>query len=274
MARYFPCMTSPTPAHPRGLAFIDGLAARGRASFTTEEAQRALGGGVRAVQAMLRRLRSRAEIATPVRGFHVILSPEHRAAGCRPGMEFIDDLASWLETPYYVALLSAAELHGAAHQRPQVDQVIVPNRHRDLRCGNVRVDFVVRENARDIPTVVKNTPTGTVRVATPEATALDLVGYVDHCGGLGNIATVLKELAEEISAPRLVEVLGTSPTAWGQRLGYLLDLVGASHLADAVEPAVAAERPVWTPLDPQSHRSGARLQRWRLVLNQIVEPDL
>lgn len=267
-------MTSPRLSSPAGIAFIDRLAAKGQVCFTTEEAQHALGGGVRAVQATLRRLRHHAEIATPVRGFHVILPPELRAAGCRPMIEFIDDLATYLGTPYYVALLSAAELHGAAHQRPQVDQVILPTRHRDIRCGSVRVEFVLRENAEAIPVVAKNTAAGTVRVATPEATALDLVGYADQCGGLGNVATVLKELAEEMSGPRLAAAIPASPTAWGQRLGFLLELVGEGDLASAVEPAVVAAGPVWTLLDPRGPRAGARSRRWKLVLNQIVEPDL
>ena len=33
-----------------------------------------------------------------------------------------------LSQPYYVALLSAAAYHGAAHQKPQVFQVMVPRR--------------------------------------------------------------------------------------------------------------------------------------------------
>lgn len=44
--------------------------------------------------------------------------------------------------PYYVGLLSAAKLDGAAHQRPQVDRVVAPIRHRGIRCGAVQVDFV------------------------------------------------------------------------------------------------------------------------------------
>lgn len=238
------------------------------------EALAALGGAPRAVQATLSRLRDRREIATPVRGFHVILPPEHRAAGCRPAIEFIDELATFLGTPYYVALLSAAELHGAAHQRPQVTQVMVPTRHRGVRCGSVRVDFPLRENAAAIPVLVKNTPTGTVRIATPEATANDLVGYVDRCGGLGNVATVIMELAEEMSPTKLGAVVASSPSSWAQRLGYLLELVGARELAACIEPAVDRARPSWVLLDPTGPRSGARSQRWRLVVNSTVEADL
>ncbi len=252
---------------------VDGLAARGRICFTTEEAERSLATTPVAAKAVLRRLRERAEIATPIRGFHVILPPECRSAGCRPAIEFIDYLANYLHTPYYLALLSAAELHGAAHQRPQVNQVMLPARRRSLRCGSVDIEFVLRENAAGVPVVVKNTPAGTIRVSTPEATALDLVGYVDHCGGLGNVATVLKELAEEMSSAALARLQSGSPAAWSQRLGYLLDLVGAGEIAEDLERAVAATPPVWTYLDPRGPRAGTRDKRWRLVANTTVETD-
>lgn len=223
---------------------------------------------------MLRRLRDRGELATPARGFHVIVPPEHRAAGCRPAIEFIDELAAFLDTPYYVALLSSAELHGAAHQRPQVTQVMVRSRHRDIRCGSVRVDFALRENTAAIPVVVKNTPTGTVRVATPEATAIDLVGYVNRGGGLDNVATVLKELAEDLSGPKLDALADLSPRSWMQRLGYLLERVGAAELAAAVEAVVMGVPPSWVRLDPGGAWSGTRSARWRLWLNRSVEADL
>ena len=45
-----------------------------------------------------------------------------------------------------------------------------------------------------------NTPRGTILVSTAEATAVDLVGYQHHAGGLDQVATVLSELAEHIDA--------------------------------------------------------------------------
>ena len=260
--------------HPlAGLSFVDALAARGRATFTTDEAVAALGSGLKPAQGVLRRLRERGEIATPVRGFHVIVPPEYRSLGCRPAIQIVDALAAWLGTPYYLALLSAAEIHGAAHQRPQRTQVMVPETRRPVRCGGVHIEFIARQNAADMPVVVKNTPTGTVRVATPEVTALDLAGYPEQAGNLGNVATVLRELAEELSTERLLATLLLAPATWGQRLGHLLEVVGAADLADAIRPTVMASRPGWVPLDPRSPRKGEYCASWRLILNTPVEPD-
>jgi hypothetical protein len=48
-----------------------------------------------------------------------------------------------------------------------------------------------------------NTPRGTITVSTPEATALDLVDYQHHAGGLSQVTTVLAELAEKINDEKL-----------------------------------------------------------------------
>lgn len=63
-----------------------------------------------------------------------------------------------------------------------------------------------------------------VRYATPEVTALELVGYPSHAGGLNNVATVLRDVAEEMDAEELVEAARRSPVSWSQRLGYLFDV--------------------------------------------------
>ena len=61
-----------------------------------------------------------------------------------------------------------------------------------------------------------------MRVSTVEATAIDLVGYERHAGGLDQVATILAEFAEQIDPERLVEAAKTAPISWAQRLGYLL----------------------------------------------------
>jgi hypothetical protein len=50
-------------------------------------------------------------------GVAVVVPPEYREAGCPPASWFIHDLMRFLGQPYYVALLTAAAIHGAAHQQ-------------------------------------------------------------------------------------------------------------------------------------------------------------
>jgi len=256
-------------------AFIQDLAARGRSCFSFEDIEKLKSSTPMAIKAALRRLRKKGEIAMPYRGFYVIVPPEYRTAGCLPPEQFIPDLMDYLGEVYYAGLLSAAEYHGAAHQRPQVFQVIVAKGRRPIKCGKMQVKFIFRKNAARIPTEPRNTPAGVLKIATPEATALDLIGYVGHCAGLDNVATVLTELAEKIDAERLRELAELSPIAWVQRLGYLIELVGAQEKAERIAGYIAKKRPVRTPLTPAIGIKGARMDsRWRVFVNTQVESDL
>ena len=208
----------------RARDYIHHLASNGRHHFTTADAVDKLGGAPPAVRAQLRRLKMQGLIATPARGFHVIVPPEYERLGCLPAEQFIDQLMGAWGEPYYVGLLSAAERHGAAHQRPQVTQVMVTKSRRALECGLIRVSFIARADLTNMPVTIFNTVRGTLRYSTPEVTALELVGYPNHAGGLDNVTTVLSELAEEMAPDRLLETARLSPTSWAQRLGYLLEL--------------------------------------------------
>ena len=260
---------------PSAAKYILELASHGRHHFTTDQAVASLGGSIPTVRAALRRLKAKGEIADPYRGFHVIVPPEYRRLGCLPADEFVPQLMQHLGETYYVALLSAAELHGAAHQRPQCFQVMVRANRRAIACGEVRVQFVARKDLERTPVVEKNTRRGTLRVASPEETALELVGYADQCGGLDNVASVLAELVEAIEPTRLVGAAGLCPIAWVQRLGYLLDVGGHHELGDVLVPHVKEHAHVVAPLVRAKTKTGAeRVERWKLAVNASVEPDL
>ncbi len=96
---------------------ISRLAAHGRYHFSTREIAQIMGVSLTAVRAALRRLKHKGLIATPYRGFHVIVAPEYRGIGCLPADQFIGQLMEHLGLPYYVALLSAARYHGAGARR-------------------------------------------------------------------------------------------------------------------------------------------------------------
>lgn len=258
-----------------GQKFISGLMAVGRYSFTTEEAIKALGASPVAARAALRRLRQKGDLAMPYKGFYVIVPPEFRNIGCLPASHFIPDLMNHLGEKYYAGLLSAAEFAGAAHQRPQVFQVITAKNKSQILCGKVRVEFIARKNMEKIPTTDFKMPRGYLKISTPAATAFDLVGYPRHAAGLDNVATVLAELAEHIDGIDLRRIAELSPIAWAQRLGYLLDLVGAQDKAEALAAYIAQKKPVVVALVRALPRKGAsRLERWRLLVNTKVEADI
>ena len=255
--------------------YIEDLLEQGTYHFTTRDVSTALGRDGAALLQTLHRLKRKGRIASPQRGFHVIVPPEYRALGCLPAEQFIPQLMDHVNEPYYVTLLSAAQLHGAAHHRPQRFQVMVKTSRRPILCGRVAVEFHVRANLEDATITVMNTPRGHLRVASPETTALDLIGYQRNAGGLDNVGTILAELAEVISGPDLIDQAKTVPVAWVQRLGFLLETVERSDIADQLHFVIINSAPRVVPLDPARPMTGApRSIRWKIAINVDVEPDL
>jgi predicted transcriptional regulator of viral defense system len=252
--------------------YIVGLAARGQYHFTAAEMRQSLGVSPAAAKLALLRLAKRGLVASPARGFYVIVPPEYRELGCLPADQFIPALMERHGLIYYAGLLSAAQYHGAAHHRPQEFQIVVAKNRRPIACGAVRVAFVARKRMTDVPVQSFNTPRGTIRVSTVEATAIDLVGYERHAGGLDQVATVLAELAEHIDPERLVAAAKTAPISRAQRLGYLLELVGAGTAAESLKDYVREAAKDMTPLLPgTSHEKAEQRNDWRLYVNAEVE---
>ena len=260
---------------PRARNIIDSLAADGRYYFTTAELQSALGVSAAATRLALGRLAKKGYVESPARGFYIIVPPEYRRLGCLPADQFIPMLLEHWGLAYYTALLSAAQYHGAAHHRPQEFQVALAKNRRPISCGAVRVRFLARRRIADIPVQSFNTPRGTLLVSTVEATAVDLVGYGHRAGGLDHVATVLSELAEQIDPRRLVVAAQTAPIPWAQRLGYLLERVGAEDKTVPLKAYLRQKARDAAPLLPAAHHDIAlRANDWRLRINTEVEAEV
>ena len=179
---------------------------------------------------------------------------------------------------YYVALLSAAEVHGFAHQRPQVFQVMTPARLRDRAFGRVRIRFITDASMAGRAVDLVNTPTGTMRVSSVETTILDLVAHPRDSGGLSNVATIVGEMLDEhrIDVARLAGSAAAYPTSVVQRCGWLLDFMANWMQVDLdtepLDASIASRRAVL--LEPGSRRTGERDPRWHVVVNVLPEPDL
>ena len=181
--------------------------------------------------------------------------------------------------PYYVGYLSAAEAHGAAHQRPQVFQIVTTGRLAGRRFGRVRLTFISSAGTASRPTLVVNTPTGTMTVSTPEATVLDLIGEPRHGGGLSNIATIIGELLEDdrLNIDEVARVAELYPTSVVQRTGWMIERTAAEIGKDIdLErlAVIANRRAERTLLSTAGPRRGNTDRRWRVVVNTDVDSDL
>ena len=259
---------------PRARNVIADLAARGRYHFSSSELRSALGVSEAAARQALSRLAAKGEIASPARGFYVIVPPEYRRLGCLPADQFIPALMEHRNARYYVGLLSAAQYHGAAHHRPQEFQVVAERNRPSIVCGAVRIAFVARRKLDAVPVESFNNPRGVVVVSTVEATAVDLVGYMHRAGGVDRVAGVLSELGDEMDPKRLVEACGSASVLWAQRLGYLLEHVGAGAKAALLKEDVRRRARNFTKLLPSASADDApRSRDWRLFVNANIEAD-
>ena len=257
---------------PRAHDIIVDMAARGRYHFTSSELRSALGVSEAASRQALSRLAAKGEIASPARGFYVIVPPEYRRLGCLPADQFVPALMERRGIPYYVGLLSAAQYYGAAHHRPQELQVVLERNRPAIACGSVKVAFVSRKSLAAVPVERFNNPRGTIMVSSVEATAVDLVGYMHRAGGVDRVAGVLSELGDDIDPGRLVEASQTASILWAQRLGYLLEYVGSGDKAALLKEHVGRRARNFTKLLPGADAQGApRSKDWRLFANARIE---
>jgi len=255
--------------------FVDKLQEAGRYTFTRDEAAMACGSSGVALRQAALRLQKQTRLVMPRRGFFVIVPLEYRSAGAPPPAWYIDALMRFHGRPYYVGLLSAAALHGAAHQQAQEFQVITDRALRPAIGGRTHLHFFYKRRQAQTPTIAMKVETGEMLVSTPEATAFDLVRYPLAAGGLGNIITVLAELAEKMDPQRLVEAAETeAELAAVQRVGLLLECGGASDKVERLAEWITNQKPRTILLRPDRDAARAtKNDRWRLLVNEDLEVD-
>lgn len=256
---------------PRDLP--DLLLSRGQHVFTSEDAVALLGSANSAVRKGLERLAAAHQIVSPGRGIYVVVPPEYRSWATVPAPHFIDAMMGALDRRYYVALLSAAEIHGAAHHAPQVFQVMVDRPVADRDLGRTRLRFLTGRHVADVDAETRNTPTGTMRVASPELTAVDLVDHIPATGGIDNAATILAEL--ELTDPdALAAYARPRDRATARRLGWLLDLVDSDLELSRLREVAAPDQGTPSDLRPGAGRRGRTDPTWNVRVNTSVQPDV
>ena len=260
--------------------WIEDRAVHGYPTFSVEDVRAAgLCSSEQILQNELSRLCSNKTIASVYRGYYVIIPVHYVLRGSVPATYYIDQLMTYLQKPYYVCMLSAAEMLGAAHQRPQQFSVMTtfPKR-RTVSTRNVTIDWFYREGLPEDALITKNTETGTIRISNPLLTAADLVQYQQHAGGLSRVATVLEELSEQIDVNKQFAPVATyvKKVVW-QRLGYILEkILGEKKKADDLYEQLRTSlgyfkfQPLSTSVEDNS---SSRDRRWKININVEIETD-
>ncbi len=254
---------------------VDSLQASGEYTFTRKQALGILKTSGGAFKKAAARLVAKRRLAMPRRGFFVIVPIEYRVAGSPPPDWFVDGLMKYMGQPYYVGLLSAAAIYGAAHQQPQELQVVTSVPSRPARAGRARLRFFMKKDIAETPVSEVKTDTGMMKISSAEATALDLVRYLQAAGGLDSVAAVLSDLRERLSPEGLVQAARAGLSlSCAQRAGFLLDLTGPEDLTVPLQRWVASKGPRMVPLRPGRRCAKCRVdQRWKIVINAQIEVE-
>ena len=262
---------------PKSLpTFVKELQRGARYSFTRAEASQALGSRPDALTKALQRLVRANRLCQVQRGFYAIVPVEYESSGSPPPDWFIDKLMGHIGQPYYAGVLTAAAMHGAAHQRPQEYQVVVPVSRQSIRARGLRIRFFRYSHMDRAQVERRQAYTGAIPVSTPEFTALDVVRFSKSIGGLDAALTVLAELGEKIQAAALCDAAKIEPVRGNvQRLGWLLDRAGYSECTSEMATWFASQHPSRAVLNSSlENRGGSVCPKWHIIENDQPEGEL
>ena len=258
--------------------YLGQVQSEGKYSFTSDELQKQFKIAPNAVKKGLQRLMVKGKIARLRNEFYLIVPPEYSSKGMLPTLLYINDLMKFLKRDYYIGLLSAAMLNGAAHQQPQ-DFYIITKRPflRDIKNKKAVIRFAIKKSWQKADIIEKKTDAGFVKVGSPELTALDIIFFQESIGGLNRVVTVLDELAEVMDADKLAQ----TATRYGQiasvqRLGYLLENV--LSYKDKTEPLYNwLKEQTFYPVLLKAGKKKKNMQvnnRWKVIKNFSPQSDL
>jgi predicted transcriptional regulator of viral defense system len=259
--------------------YIDSLISRGKCCFSLNEASKVLAKKRSNIIQSINYYKQKGQIASPAKGFYVVVPPEYRIYGCLPAEYFIPYLMQYWQQEYYAGLLTAAAYYGAAHQKPQIFQIITNKKRPMIQCGKIKVVFSLKKEFNKIAFQNFSTAKSILNISTPEQTAIDLFLYPKQSGGLSHIATVLAELSEKID-PQLLSLLmqKLSYGAWQQRMGYIFDELKENELANVAELNIKKQkRTVYALLVPgvkNLRHNSKRSKKWKIIVNSTIEADI
>ena len=256
--------------------YLETIRAKGRYSFSLEELLNEFNISYNTLKQRLYHLKRKNKIAQIRQNFYVIIPPEYTALGTLPPDLFIDSMMGYLNKKYYVGLLSAAALHGAAHQQPTTFFVMSEfPAPRNITNEKLKIRFFSKQNMIEYGIIQKKTPSGRVNVSSPELTAFDLLDNINHFG-INRIATILMELYEVMLPSKLSKTAKlVDNKANIQRLGFILEnIVGEEKLSSALFKIISKTNFTKVVLSPLKKRTGELNDKWKIIINEQIETDL
>ncbi len=191
-----------------------------------------------AIISALNRLVVKGMVVSIFKEYYLIIPPQYGSKGMLPPVLFIDDLMKHLQRNYYVGLLSAAAYQGASHQQAQEFFVVTtaPFLRTKIKNG-IKINYIITTHLPSEKNIEQlKTETGYVNISNPFLTALDVIKYQKHVGGLTRAIEVLNELQPSIQQKHICnDLIKNYPVVIIQRLGFILgEILVNKKLADKI----------------------------------------
>lgn len=251
---------------------------RGYYCFTKEEVSKALPTYSKEnLSISLYRYVSKSKIVNIWQNFYIIMPIEYALKAIIPPTFYIDQLMSFLNKKYYVALLNAASFYGSAHQRPQTFSVMVEL--PSLRSQSKNGESLLFYSKKVIPSKYLKqikTKSGYINVSSPELTVIDLIEKEKYIGGLNRACAIINELLDIIDIENLEEdFFQLAPMPVFQRLGYILEsIIDRQDLADELYNKVQGHTIRKVPLKTGKPINNYEVdKKWKVIINQEIEID-
>lgn len=258
--------------------YINQLLTYEEYSFSLNELIKHLNKTETSIKSELSRLIAKKEIVNLRKGFYLIITPRYSKLQKLPLQLYIDKLFKYLDRNYYVALLSAAKLHGASHQQIQKEYIITETpKFKDISKNTIDIRFFTTSNWSDKNIQIKKSDAGIYKISSPALTMVDIINHQTKLGGLNRVISIIEELSEELKESDLIELLSWYPNkSTLQRFGFLLEeLCLKEELQDLIFMKLKEISFYPILLSPSSNKKPSTVNnRWKVDINIKIESDL
>jgi len=230
------------------------------------------------IKSELSRLISKNEIVNLRKGFYLILTPRYSSLHKLPIQLYCEKLFKYLDRNYYIALFSAAKIHGASHQQIHRDYIIVEKpKFKDIKKSTLDIRFFTTSNWTNKNIQIRKSDAGIYKLSSPALTIIDLIHYQTKLGGINRILSVVEELSEELTESDLAELLNWYPNKSAlQRFGFLLEELGVcEELQELIFHNLQTTNFFPILLIPKfNEKAGAVKNKWKVAVNTKLESDI
>ncbi|HXF90900.1 MAG TPA: type IV toxin-antitoxin system AbiEi family antitoxin [Candidatus Nitrosotenuis sp.] len=253
--------------------YIEDCLKNGKYFFTKEEVLKKIPIKEANFRVQISRLAKKQDIQKLGHALYMIIPLEYQNIGSLPPEWIVDKLMKHLEKDYYIGLLTAASLHGIAHQQPMIFQVICNDTLKPIILSKGEVHFYRYKQMSEAQTEHLRTKIGSSLISTKEQTVFDLVRFYKKAGYFDNIATIIRDIHEELDVTKLSVVAHVEPEETVlQRLGYLFDILEAPDHAKVIEEELYKRKFYWIKLKPELNQPALeKVKKWKLIINDNIE---